>query len=54
MSDHVIIAGTPLPREPAVAAASNHNRLGLPDGGRWSKTGSELQRSGHVSSGNWG
>ena len=39
MSDHVIIAGTLLPRDArclaycAAAADSNHNRWGLPDGG---------------------
>ena len=55
----MIIAETPRPRDASClpycpAADSNRNRWGLPDGGRQSKTGLELQRSGHVSSGNWG
>ena len=51
------VTGTLWPRDASclpycAVADSDRNRWGLPDGGRQSKSGSELQRSG--SSGNWG
>ena len=49
MSDYVIIAGTPLIREPAVYRTAQWRTQTAT--GRRSKT--EPQRSGHVSSGNW-